>query len=222
VERSTTPPALCHRPHEQRGVAEAGSRGHRAGPAGLGVLGAQSDPLALDALPSGPLVALAPGGHQGRGVQPRRQHALRRDGYGPRPPSRALATALLCPWPRGKREQRPPRCPCQRSARRVTAARPSKGACYGMRRPLGSWIPAAVRCEGPPRGPVPRWQRSRCASSNWAPRARVQGTDHYCVALVVSGGAGIAALLHVVRVCTSEAAGPVSARATAGSSSLKR
>ena len=54
------------------------------------------------------------------------------------------------------------------------------------------------------------------------PRARVQGTDHDCVALVVPGGAGIEALFHVVRVCTSDAAGPVSAIATSGGSSVKR
>ena len=54
------------------------------------------------------------------------------------------------------------------------------------------------------------------------PRARVHGTDHDCVALVMAGGAGIAALFHVVRVYTPEAAGPVSALATSGGSSLKR
>jgi len=39
VDRSTSPTELCHRPHEQRGVAEAGPRGHRAGQAGLCALG---------------------------------------------------------------------------------------------------------------------------------------------------------------------------------------
>ena len=39
----------------------------------------------------------------------------------------------------------------------------------------------------------------------------VQGTDHDCVALVMSGGTGIEALFNVVRVCTPEAAGLVSA-----------
>ena len=61
---------------EQRGVAEAGPRSHRASQAGLCVLGAQGYPLSLDPLPSGHLVALAPGGHQGRGVRTRRQHAV--------------------------------------------------------------------------------------------------------------------------------------------------
>lgn len=54
------------------------------------------------------------------------------------------------------------------------------------------------------------------------PRARVQGTDHDGVALVMSRGAGIEALLNVVRVCTPDAAGPVSAIATSGGSSGKR
>ena len=56
------------------------ARGHRASQAGLGVLGAQGSPLSLDALPGGHMVALAPCGHQGRGVRTRRQHALCRDG----------------------------------------------------------------------------------------------------------------------------------------------
>lgn len=54
------------------------------------------------------------------------------------------------------------------------------------------------------------------------PRARVQGTDHDCVALVVPGGTGIETLFNVVRVCTSDAAGPVSAIETSGGSSAKR
>jgi Transposase DDE domain group 1 len=111
VDRSTTPTELCHRPHEQRGGAEAGSRGHRAGQAGLCVLGAKGYPLALDTRPSGHMVALAPCGHQGRGVGPRRQHALRRDGYGTSPPPSALSAHLLCPWPNGKRDQRPQAVP---------------------------------------------------------------------------------------------------------------
>jgi len=54
------------------------------------------------------------------------------------------------------------------------------------------------------------------------PRARVQGADHACVALVVSGGVGIEALFNVVRVCTFDVAGPVSAIETSGGSGAKR
>jgi hypothetical protein len=54
------------------------------------------------------------------------------------------------------------------------------------------------------------------------PRARVQGTDQNFVALVVPGGVGIEALCNVVRGCTSNASGPVSAIETSGGSSAKR
>src|SRR4029434_3679138 len=57
------------------------------------------------------MVTLAPCGHQGRGVRPRRQHALRRDGYGASPHPSALSANLLCPWPNGKRDQRPQAVP---------------------------------------------------------------------------------------------------------------
>jgi len=46
--------------------------------------------------------------------------------------------------------------------------------------------------------------------------------DHDGVALVVPGGAGMKTLFHVVRVCTSDAAGPVSAIETSGGSRAKR
>jgi hypothetical protein len=48
------------------------------------------------------------------------------------------------------------------------------------------------------------------------PRARVQGTDQDFVALVVPGGVRSEALCNVVRGCTSNASGPVSAIETSG------
>ena len=54
------------------------------------------------------------------------------------------------------------------------------------------------------------------------PRARVQGADQDCIALVVPGGAGIEALFNVVRVCTFDVAGPVSAIETSGGAGAKR
>jgi len=54
------------------------------------------------------------------------------------------------------------------------------------------------------------------------PRARVQGTDQDCLTLVVPGGAGIEALFNVVRACSSDVAGPVSAIEISGGSSAKR
>ena len=56
----------------------------------------------------------------------------------------------------------------------------------------------------------------------WCPRARVQRTDQDFVARVVPSGASIEALCHVVRVGTSDVAGPVSAIETSGGSSAKR
>ena len=53
-------------------------------------------------------------------------------------------------------------------------------------------------------------------AQTWCPRARIQGTDRDFVALVVSGGAGIEALRHVVGVYTSDVAGPVSTIETSG------
>src|SRR5215831_10124584 len=47
----------------------------------------------------------APRGHQGRGVRPRRQHPLCRDGHGAGPHQGALPTHLLCPGPSRKRHQ---------------------------------------------------------------------------------------------------------------------
>ena len=54
------------------------------------------------------------------------------------------------------------------------------------------------------------------------PRARVQGTDQDCIALVVPGGAGIEALFNVVRVCKADVVGPVSAIETSRGSNAKR
>ena len=49
-----------------------------------------------------------------------------------------------------------------------------------------------------------------------SPGASVDGSDQDLVALVVSGGAGIEALRHVVGVYTSDVAGPVSTIETSG------
>src|SRR6266850_1909243 len=75
------------------------------------ITGLKSNPLSLDPLPSGHMVMLAPCGHQGRGVRTRGQHALCRDGYGASPHPSTLPAHLLCPWPNGKREQRPQALP---------------------------------------------------------------------------------------------------------------
>jgi hypothetical protein len=91
------------------------------------------------------------------------------------------------------------RGPCNRRARPVTAARPSQGACCGMRRPLCSVLPDAVRCEGPPVGLRYDGNDPMALPPTRCPRARVQGAEQDGVALVVPGGAGIEARFHVVR-----------------------
>ena len=55
----------------------------------------------------------------------------------------------------------------------------------------------------------------------WRPRARVQRTDQDFVALVVPSGVSIEALCNVVRVGTSDVAGPVSAIDTSGGSQVQ-
>src|SRR6266852_2435606 len=52
------------------------------------------------------VVALTPCGDQGRGVRPRHQHPLCRDGSGAGPHQGALPENLLCSWTSGKRDQR--------------------------------------------------------------------------------------------------------------------
>ena len=59
-------------------------------------------------------------------------------------------------------------------------------------------------------------------TETWRPRARVQRTDQDFVALVVPSGVSIEALCNVVRVGTSDVAGPVSAIETSRGSSAKR
>ena len=53
-------------------------------------------------------------------------------------------------------------------------------------------------------------------TETWCPRARVQRPHQDFVALVVPSGASIAALCPIVRVGTSDVAGPVSALETSG------
>jgi len=51
-------------------------------------------------------------------------------------------------------------------------------------------------------------------TETWGPRARAQRPQQDFVALVVPRGAGMEALYHMVRVGTSDVAGPVRARDT--------
>jgi hypothetical protein len=53
-------------------------------------------------------------------------------------------------------------------------------------------------------------------TETWCPRTRVQRPNQDCVALVVPRGASIEALYHLVRVGTSDVAGPMSTLATSG------
>jgi hypothetical protein len=145
------------------------------------------------------MVALAPCGHQGRGVRPRRHHALGGAGDGTSPPPRALSAPLLCPWPHGKREQRSPAVPAigahglsplrGQARARVVACGGLYAPCYptpcGVKAP-----PVGLRYDGNDPMALPP---TRC------PRARVQGAEQDGVALVVPGGAGIEARFHVVR-----------------------
>jgi hypothetical protein len=86
----------------------------------------------------------------------------------PPAPTGALGTAPGPVVP-GTTSAQTPRWPGHRRARPVPAARPipCAGAC--LRRPLGSWRPAAVRGAGPPRGPGPRWQRASGADAHAVP-----------------------------------------------------
>lgn len=68
MDRGATRDQLGHGFDKQRRLTEAGAGGRRAGQAGLGVQWAQGHPLPLDALPGWDMVALAPGGDQGRSV----------------------------------------------------------------------------------------------------------------------------------------------------------
>src|SRR4029453_5382166 len=85
MDRRATRAELCDRLDKQRRLTGVGSGGGQAGQGGLCVQWAQGHPLPLDALPSRDVVALAPGGEQGRGVRPRRQPPLCGDGSGAAP-----------------------------------------------------------------------------------------------------------------------------------------